>query len=286
MRFITHAFSLLVPSGLKRLTRRYLPGVYRTLYRYAYSHDEPAAQEIRAGRLVGRRLVCRPLLEAHYLAGTYEPDVQAAAARLILPGMVVYDIGVHRGYFTLLFADLVGPAGQVIGFEPLPGNLALARQSTGFNQDLASRIRFVPLAVSDSPGEAHLVEVERYSSMAKLTDEPSESDAPGHITVNTTSLDDFVREGNPVPQFVKMDIEGAESKALPGMAELLRTARPTILVEVHNDMAYAAFAAILRDHSYVGAKLGNNTFSTSPPWTGKDQYLAIPGEVRPAGLCK
>lgn len=225
--------------------------------------------------------MCRPLLEAHYPAGTYEPEVQAAAGRAIGPGTVVYDIGVHRGYFSLLFADLVGPGGQVIGFEPLPGNLALARQSAGLNPDLAGRIRFVPLAVSDAEGVAHLVEVERYSSMAKLC-EGTPTESPGRVAVETTSLDAFVRAGNPVPQFIKMDIEGAETRAFTGMAAILRQAQPTILVELHNEAAWIAFKDLLRENAYLGAKLTDDRFSTTPPWTGKDQYLAVPAGAHPA----
>jgi hypothetical protein len=52
------------------------------------------------------------------------------------------------------------------------------------------------------------------------------------------SLDDFVyRQGNPPPQVVKMDIEGGEVLALPGMARLLAEARPLLLMELHGPQA-------------------------------------------------
>ena len=271
---------MLFPPSLKRLSRRCFPGVYRALYRYTYSRDEPAERTISAGRLAGRRFICRPLLEGHYLAGSYEADVQVCVEKYIRPGMVVYDVGVHRGYFSLLFADLVGPSGKVIGFEPLPGNLALAQQTVGLNPDLADRIRFVPVAVSDVIGVSQLAEVEQFSSMAKLVESNlGEGEVFGQIVVNTTSLDDFVRAGNPPPQFVKMDIEGAETKALMGMADIFRLARPTVLVELHNEAAWIAFKTALCEYSYLGAKVSDSDFSTAPPWTGKDQYLAIPADA-------
>ena len=48
------------------------------------------------------------------------------------------------------------------------------------------------------------------------------------------SLDEFVYgQGNPPPQVVKMDIEGGEVLALPGMARVLAEARPLLLMELH-----------------------------------------------------
>ena len=44
----------------------------------------------------------------------------------------------------------------------------------------------------------------------------------------------FVYEqGNPPPQVVKMDIEGGEVMALPGMRRVLAEARPLMLMELH-----------------------------------------------------
>jgi hypothetical protein len=54
------------------------------------------------------------------------------------------------------------------------------------------------------------------------------------ITVPGISLDEFVYwEGNPPPQVVKMDIEGGEVLALPGMRRVLTEARPLMLMELH-----------------------------------------------------
>jgi predicted methyltransferase len=46
---------------------------------------------------------------------------------LVRPGDIVFDIGANQGYFTLLFSDLVGPAGYVHAFEPVPPTFARLR---------------------------------------------------------------------------------------------------------------------------------------------------------------
>jgi hypothetical protein len=47
-------------------------------------------------------------------------------------------------------------------------------------------------------------------------------------------LDGIVfEEGNPAPDVVKMDIEGGEVLAIPGMRRVLREQRPVVLLELH-----------------------------------------------------
>jgi hypothetical protein len=67
------------------------------------------------------------------------------------------------------------------------------------------------------------------------------------ITVPGISLDEFVYvQGNPPPQLVKMDIEGGEVLALPGMRRLLAEARPLMLMELHGpESARAAWEALI-----------------------------------------
>jgi hypothetical protein len=61
---------------------------------------------------------------------------------------------------------------------------------------------------------------------------------PQVIEVPGISLDQFVYQaGNPVPQAIKIDIEGGEVLALPGMRRLISEARPIIFLELHGPEA-------------------------------------------------
>jgi hypothetical protein len=66
------------------------------------------------------------------------------------------------------------------------------------------------------------------------------------ITIDGISLDAFVfSAGNPPPNVVKMDIEGGEVMALPGMRRVLQEARPLLLMELHGpESARAAWEAL------------------------------------------
>lgn len=53
-----------------------------------------------------------------YLANFYERQTRSALSRLVSPGSLVLDIGANIGAHTLHLAQLVGPLGRVLAFEP------------------------------------------------------------------------------------------------------------------------------------------------------------------------
>src|SRR5437762_1103185 len=85
---------------------------------------------------------------------TYEPETQQALRKLIRPGMTVFDVGANSGYFTLLMADRVGPAGRVYSFEPHPANFELLLSNIQANS--LAHVHAFKLALSDRRGEAVL----------------------------------------------------------------------------------------------------------------------------------
>ena len=56
--------------------------------------------------------------------GVYEPFETSLVLDEVREGEVVLDIGAHIGYYTLIFAKLVGPLGKVFAFEPELENFA------------------------------------------------------------------------------------------------------------------------------------------------------------------
>jgi len=61
--------------------------------------------------------------------GIWEPFETDLVRREIQPGDTVLDIGANIGYFTLLFAQLVGAQGRVYAFEPDPTNFHILRRN-------------------------------------------------------------------------------------------------------------------------------------------------------------
>ncbi len=199
----------------------------------------PFTARIRAGALQGRRWVIAS--GSRFVKGTYEPIQSAAFQRLIQPGHVVFDIGAHVGYYTVLSSVLAGPSGQVIAFEPLPANLKYLRRHLKLND--CDNVRILTNCVGEG------------SSIARFDD--SHGTGVGHLAnegsfeVQVRSLDEMVESGElPIPQFLKIDVEGAELLVLKGAERLLRRHHPTLVLSTHGADLDRACLQRLSDFGY------------------------------------
>ena len=190
--------------------------------------------EIAGGELRGAQMLLNLQEEKDYWLGTYEVDLQAAIKQLVNPGMVVYDVGANIGYITLLLAKQVGENGSVYAFEALPDNVARLEANIELNQSLA-KVTVTSCAVVDRSREVTFM-VGPSGGMGKAEGSAGRQDIEYEemLTVHGISLDEFIfKDKNPHPEVVKMDIEGGEILALPGMKRSLAEDHPTILLELH-----------------------------------------------------
>jgi len=163
--------------------------------------------------------------------GKYEEETTQLVERLIKPGMVVIDVGAHVGYYTLIAAKGVGPAGKVYAFEPEPNNHALLLENIELNR--YSNVVAEKKAVSDRVGCSQLyltaLDNGRHSIYRHGLPES------GSVAVETTTLDAFLEsQGWPRIGLVKIDVEGAEMSVLAGMGQLLQKSDAVNLIVEFN----------------------------------------------------
>ncbi len=152
--------------------------------------------------------------------GAYERETVALAQRLLHPGMSFVDLGASLGYYSLLAAQAMEQQGRVFAFEPQPASVLVFRRSIEANR--ARIIRIIPCAVSDRAGEVELYFKTPGQTAASTFRTRLVGRRSARAPVKTVSLDEFFAgEGDPV-HLVKMDIEGAEKKALEGMRRTVR----------------------------------------------------------------
>jgi FkbM family methyltransferase len=189
--------------------------------------------KVAAGDLAGYTILLDMQVDKDYWLGTYEPELQAALRQLIPTGAVIFDVGANIGYVSLLLAKAVGETGKVFAFEALPSNVEQLRRNVALNA-MDARVSVIDRAVTQVPGPVRFL-VHASGGMGKVAGSAGRDDrVESEITVPGISLDGFVYgEGNPPPQVVKMDIEGGEVLALPGMRRVLTEARPLMLMELH-----------------------------------------------------
>lgn len=157
--------------------------------------------------------------------------------KFIRAGDIVFDIGAHLGFYTLLLAQLVGNTGRVYAFEPNPELLLGLRRTVSSIKN----VELLEIALSDSEGEMNLY-VPEDASMASLSDWTRGIAGDVHTVVCAIKrLDDLVESGKlPVPQFIKCDVEGAEMAVFRGGVKTLdRDKAPVILFEVNTKAAVA-----------------------------------------------
>lgn len=149
---------------------------------------------------------------------------------------IVFDIGGERGVFTLFFARAVGPEGQVITFEPNPESRALIQEAVELNGFTNVDIR--QIALGSEPGRTELVFPAGrpgYGSIdPRMTEQLQGDQGARRVEVQVETLDRLVFDmGVPGPDFIKLDVEGAEVPVLRGMRRVLEEYRPRMLIEVH-----------------------------------------------------
>jgi FkbM family methyltransferase len=221
-------FARLLPAPVKRLLYR-TPVISNNLRRML----NRAAPVGLSQELEGFSLLLDLQSEKDYWLGTYELELQSALHKLVKPGMTAYDVGANIGYISLILARLVGDTGQVFAFEALPANTKRWKTNVQLN-GLSDRMHLFSGAVSNSTAPVHFL-VHNSGGMGKVVGSAGrENTYQNEIEVAGTSLDDFIFNlGNPTPQVIKMDIEGGEVLALPGMHRLLSEKHPVLLMELH-----------------------------------------------------
>ena len=149
-----------------------------------------------------------------YCTGEWEPLETALIADILKPGDVFVDVGANIGFFTLLASRRVGPTGRVIAVEANPRTFGLLEANVRLNGCANVDLRHV--AAGEAPGFATMFEREAGNAGGDQVDFTCEG-ASGAIPVER--LDALV--GNGPIRLIKLDIEGAEAKALRGATGLL-----------------------------------------------------------------
>lgn len=157
---------------------------------------------------------------------------------------VVWDIGANIGDHTRKYLDW---GMTVVAVEPNPAAFRClvhnCPDALAFN-----------IAASDTEAEM------RFATSSNVG--ASRIDPEGGITVPARPMDDL-SDKVPVPDFVKIDVEGWEVHALTGMLETLRKRKPILYVEV-NRGALAANGKTLEDIMNLLLGLGYTDFNPYP----------------------
>jgi FkbM family methyltransferase len=204
--------------------------------------QERVTLPILRGPLAGKKWLLASRI--NFFLGTYESEQTQAFQEIVSPGRVVYDVGAHYGYYTLLASVLAGPAGKVVAFEPSPANIC--RLQTHLRINDCANVTLIETALSNVTGKASF-DGSRGSGTGRLSPD-------GTIEVQTDTLDALSSQ-LPVPDVLKIDCEGAESLVLAGGEKLIRSAKPAIFLSTHSDQLHTECFNLLKSWGYSSRPL-------------------------------
>ncbi len=182
--------------------------------------------------------------------GAYEPATTRLWQRLAAGSRTVLDLGASTGIYCFLAASVAEEA-AVIGFEPLSRNYArflLNKNVNGFTNVHPARA-----VACDTNGSGQI----RFTSTqdllpcdAALATEPTAATAEMEV-VPSLRMDDFFRQNTfPLPDLVRISVNGAEGKVFEGMVESLESAHPDLLLACSQSTDTTAVTEQLRRYGY------------------------------------
>ena len=172
--------------------------------------------------------------------GIHEWELNGYFRRLLTRGSKSFDLGGNEGYDALMMANL--SKATVASFECDPAMAETLRQNAAHNPGLD--IRVIESFIGAQSGN-------------------------GHMTIDAAARQFFV------PDFIKMDIEGAEDAALEGASETMAHRHPAMIIEVHGADKEERCLAILRRFGYRPKTISQSWFLKDAERHGYNRWLVV-----------
>ena len=160
--------------------------------------------------------------------------------KLIGKGDSVLEVGAHIGYLTQYFEFLVGVEGHVLAVEPTPSSAKYLKKN------VCPKTIIIEKAASNRIGEIAFFTEEFGGFTNSLISEFTHTQNELHqkfqnvasninsIKVKSDTLDNICAQNKFVPNFIKIDVEGAEYDVLKGAKHVLKDVN-AIMVEISSN---------------------------------------------------
>jgi FkbM family methyltransferase len=230
-----------------------------------------STHRILFGPLRGLRMYYEPSINFHAVLGLWEAEILDFIGAIfgrtgLLPkSSVIADVGANIGYYSLWFSRVLAPQGLVYAFEPSLEVSAIARKNIKLND--IKNIEIIETACGAEVGTTEFFIADHHHASSIHRDWASSGRADARaVEVPVTSLDAFfsTKAARKPPSFIKMDIEGGGTHALPGCRTMFQTARPYVLIESHTVDEDRAISNVLLEHCYRAFRLNDRAWVTNP----------------------
>lgn len=197
------------------------------------------------------RLFVSPDAELKYLKpDAFHGDLIEIVDQFLRPDDCVWDVGANVGVFG--FAATRATSNSVILIEADAWLCTLLRRTAILPEYAKHDVRVVTVAAADQVGVSEFLIASRGRASNALALAGGRSQMGGvreRIHVPTLTLDTLA-ESFPRPNFIKIDVEGAEVQVITGARAILTEARPVIYAEVGKE-SFSQFLNEINKYQYI-----------------------------------
>lgn len=242
-----------------------------------------AIRRVLSGPMKGSHFVISPGMGVAYWMGRGSENFRFLLQH-VKPGMVIFDVGANCGQMTLFFMKHSHPGGRIVSFEPVQANASYLRKNIELQPH--NQARLIQSAAAAVAGFLKFYYDPKTPTMGGLegmlahtlsrTDERI-------MEVECVSLDDVIREGEEIPELIKIDCEGGGLGVIQGAEITLTDHRPKVFFEIHassvDSPEMEALRLLSQKHGYniyrqSGAALANDL----PHW-GESVWCVHPRQL-------
>jgi FkbM family methyltransferase len=159
-------------------------------------------------------------------------DLKLVVETNIKPGMLIWDIGANLGIFSFLSAYKAGKKGQVFALEADTKYADIIHRSSLLLSDEYAPVSVLCAAIFDKRGITSLGISKKGHARNRLVENGQEVYLYESVKQCISVRGDDLLKYWGKPDFIKIDVEGAESAVLKGCRQTLLEAKPNIYIEV------------------------------------------------------
>lgn len=186
--------------------------------------------------------ICRDNIDVDIVSESFEREIRKVF-KDFKEGIFV-DIGANIGKYTVMIGNQLKGNGKIISIEPHPNNFEILKKNVEVNK--CENVTLVNAACWNTKSTLKLFDHEAHPLLASAVKE-----SKNFITVDSEPLDDILdRLGVKNVDLVKIDVEGAESKVLEGMKNLLKIGKVRIVFEAWDNSFVDACRKVLEVYNY------------------------------------
>ena len=186
-------------------------------------------------------------------------------------------LGFNSGFNAIAYNKILPNLEKIYAFEPI-----YDRARIPFVEDfiINDKLEIFPYAIGDKDSMVKFLINKQVLGSSYCVDASSRTDEIENniwqeITVKATTIDTFCEKNNVKPDFIKMDIEGAEMAALKGGMKTIKKYRPQLAISIyHSDSDF------IKIPLYLSENLQNYIFKLGHYSTKQNETVlyAIPKE--------